>query len=188
LCVNSPEWTERAEIIRDKGTNRRQFLRGEVDKYTWVDLGSAYAPSEIVCAFLYGQLELLDQIAKRRREIHQFYCDRLHSLEAEGRLRTPCEPEDCASNCHMFYILLPNEGTRDGLLQHLRNRGIQATFHYVPLHGSPMGRKLGYRPGDLPVTERLSSCLLRLPFYYEITPRDQQRVVEGVAEFMERSH
>ncbi len=184
LCVNDPDLVGRAEIIRDKGTDRQQFFRGEVDKYTWVDVGSSYVPSEICSAFLYGQLEMLDPIAVRRQEIYQAYRHRFKRLEAEGLLQLPFRPEDCTSNYHMFYLLVPDVATRDGLLDHLRSRGIHAVFHYVPLHSSPMGVKSGYHEGDLPVTESVSGRLLRLPFYYEITEEEQQAVVEAVGEFL----
>lgn len=183
LCVNEERFLQRAEIIRDKGTNRQRFFRGEVDKYTWVDLGSSYVPSEICSAFLYGQLEMLDPIARRRREIYRFYRRCLKPLEAEGLLRLPQVPEDCTPNYHMFHVLLPSADARDGLLQHLKSQGIHAVFHYVPLHSSPMGRKFGYEDGDLPVTEDLSRRLVRLPFYYEITEEEQRRVAEGVGAF-----
>jgi len=185
LCINDPELIERAEIIRDKGTNRQQFFRGEVDKYTWVDVGSSYVPSEISCAFLYAQLEMFEEIAARRRVIYEVYRSRLEPLESEGLLRLPHIPDDCKSNYHMLYVLLRDRQTRDALLDYLKDRGIHAVFHYVPLHNSPMGLKFGYRDGDLPVTERLSGRLLRLPFYYEITEEEQLRVIEGVASFFQ---
>lgn len=184
LCINDPALVERAEIIRDKGTNRRQFFRGQVDKYTWVELGSSYVPSEICCAFLYAQLELLDAITERRRKIYQFYQDQLAPLEAEGLLRLPRIPDGCRTNYHLFYVLLPNLATRDGLIAHLRSHGIQAVFHYVPLHSSPMGLKMGYAEGDLPLTEDLSVRLLRLPFYHEITEDEQAQVVAQIASFL----
>jgi dTDP-4-amino-4,6-dideoxygalactose transaminase len=183
LCINEPKFIERAEIIRDKGTNRQKFYRGEVDKYTWVDVGSSYVPSEIACAFLYGQLEMFEPIAKRRQAVYQFYRRQLKPLEAEGLLRLPCTPEDCTSNYHLFYILVNEAGTRDKLLAHLRSNGIGAVFHYVPLHSSPMGQKFGYREGDLPVTEDLSARLIRLPFFYEITEEEQRRVVQTIKGF-----
>jgi dTDP-4-amino-4,6-dideoxygalactose transaminase len=183
LCINSPELVERAEIIRDKGTNRRQFFRGQVDKYTWVDVGSSYVPSEICSAFLYAQLEMLESIAERRHRIYQFYRQRLKPLEAEGLLRLPQIPNDCDSNYHMFYIVLPTADIRNCLLDHLKAEAIHAVFHYVPLHNSPMGRTFGYEDGDLPVTEELSARLLRLPFFYDISPDEQQRVVDAVHAF-----
>lgn len=184
LCINSPELVERAEIIRDKGANRKQFLRGQVDKYTWVDVGSSYVPSEICSAFLYAQLEMMDDINERRRKSYQFYRVRLKPLEADGLLRLPRIPEECSSNSHLFYILLPNMEIRDGLMAHLKRQGILAVFHYVPLHSSPMGQKFGYRDGDLPVTEAASSRLLRLPLYHDMTEEQQGRVVTQVANYL----
>lgn len=184
LCLNSPELVERAEIIRDKGTNRKQFFRGEVDKYTWVDIGSSYVPSEIACAFLYGQLEQLDAIARRRREIFQFYHRHFEPLEAEGLLTLPRIPQHCRSNHHLFAVLLRSEEERNALMGALSRQGIGAVFHYVPLHSSPMGRTFGYAAGDLPVTESASRRLLRLPVFHEITRDMQTRVVEAVAEWL----
>lgn len=184
LCINDSELVERAEIIRDKGTNRKQFFRGQVDKYTWVDVGSSYVPSEICSAFLYAQLEMLDAIAERRRAIYQFYRQHLKPLEAEGLLRLPHIPDDCDSNYHMFYIILPTPELRNSLLDHLKQAGIHAVFHYIPLHSSPMGQTFGYREGDLPVTEDLSARLLRLPFYYEIKQDEQLHVISEIASFV----
>jgi len=186
LCVNSAELVPRAEIIRDKGTNRQAFNRGEVDKYSWVDVGSSYVPSEIVSAFLYGQLELLDSIAARRKEIFQFYQEGLLALEETGQLRLPYVPDDCRSNYHMFYVLLPDGPTRDALLAHLRANGISAVFHYIPLHSAPMGRQLAVSNRELPVTDDVSGRLLRLPFYYSITREDQQDVVRNIERFFEK--
>jgi dTDP-4-amino-4,6-dideoxygalactose transaminase len=183
LCVNRPELFAQAEILRDKGTNRKQFLRGMVDKYTWVAVGSSYVPSEICAAFLCAQLEMLDEIARRRRAIYEFYDACLQPLEARELLRRPRIPPECQSNYHLFYVLVSDRATRDALLEHLRAAEIQAVFHYVPLHTSPMGRSYGYAEGDLPVTEDLSGRLLRLPFYYEISQPEQLRVVEAIGEF-----
>jgi dTDP-4-amino-4,6-dideoxygalactose transaminase len=182
LCINDPELVERAEIIRDKGTNRRQFFRGQVDKYTWVDVGSSYVPSEICSAFLYAQLEMLDEIAARRREIYQFYRQRLKPLEAEGLLQLPHIPEDCDSNYHMFYIVLPDPESRDGLIEHLKQHGILAVFHYVPLHSSPMGRRLGDCRRELTTTDDLAERVLRLPIYYDIGAPQQQTVIDRLGE------
>jgi dTDP-4-amino-4,6-dideoxygalactose transaminase len=183
LCINDPALAARAEIIRDKGTNRQQYFRGEVDKYTWVDVGSSYVPSEICSAFLYGQLEMLEAIAEKRRDIYQAYHRLLNPLEAECLLQLPFIPEKCTSNCHLFYVLLPDSKTRDGLLAELKGHSIHAVFHYVPLHSSPMGRKLGYQEGQLPVTEDASGRLLRLPLYYEISPEEQLRVTDVIRDF-----
>ncbi|MDR3636043.1 MAG: dTDP-4-amino-4,6-dideoxygalactose transaminase [Isosphaeraceae bacterium] len=184
LCLNDPSLVERAEIIRDKGTNRRQFFRGEVDKYTWVDHGSSYVPSEICAAFLYAQLEMLEAISERRRRVYQFYRKNLKPLEADGLLRLPVTPEDCEGNYHLFYILLRDQAARDGLLDHLRGEGIQAVFHYVPLHSSPMGQRFGYREGALPVTEDVSGRVLRLPMFHEITPEEQMRTIASIREYL----
>jgi dTDP-4-amino-4,6-dideoxygalactose transaminase len=187
LCVNDPALVERAEILRDKGTNRRQFFRGQVDKYTWVDVGSSYVPSEICCAFLYAQLELMDAITVRRRAIVESYREQLQPLENEGLLRLPRVPAGCQTNFHIFYILLPDHATRDGLMEHLKQAGILAVFHYVPLHSAPMGLKLGYQEVQLPVTEDLSARLLRLPLYHEITEAEQAEVIREVTAYL-RGH
>jgi dTDP-4-amino-4,6-dideoxygalactose transaminase len=184
LCLNDPELVERAEIIRDKGTNRRQFFRGQVDKYTWVDVGSSYVPSELCSAFLYAQLEMMDTISQRRKAIYQRYRQLLKPLEGKGLLQLPRIPEDCQSNFHLMYILLPDGATRDALMKHLNGTGINAVIHYVPLHSSPMGRTFGYQPEDLPVTEDVAARLLRLPFYYEITEAAQERVAEEIGTFL----
>lgn len=186
LCINRLDLIERAEIIRDKGTNRQGFLRGEVDKYVWVDVGSSYVPSEILCAFLYAQLERLDAVTARREEIWRFYHRHLLPLAGQGILTLPTTPPDCRSNYHTFFVLLADCAMRDGLLSYLRDQGVGAAFHYIPLHTSPMGRKLGYRPGDLPLTENLSERLLRLPIYHELTEGDQEEVVKAVTQFLQR--
>ena len=187
LCINDPGLAKRAEIIRDKGTNRGQYFRGEVDKYTWVEVGSSYVPSEICSAFLYAQLEMLETIAERRRTIYKRYRTLLKPLEAQGLLRLPYIPEDCEGNYHLFYILLPDTETRDALMAYLKENGIMAVFHYVPLHSSPMGKKFGYKDGNLPITEQLSGRLLRLPLYYDLTEKEQVRVVHCINEFLERN-
>jgi dTDP-4-amino-4,6-dideoxygalactose transaminase len=188
LCVNSPEFVERAEIIREKGTNRSQFFRGEVDKYTWVDVGSSFVPAEIACAFLFAQLEAMDEITARRREVHQFYLENLSPLEERELLSIPRTPEGRQANYHMFYVLLGDARTRHGLMAHLKQNCISAVFHYVPLHTSVMGKRFGYREGDLPLTEDLSARLLRLPFYPDITRDEQMRVVRCLSEFLDRPH
>jgi dTDP-4-amino-4,6-dideoxygalactose transaminase len=190
LCIRSPELARRAELIRDKGTDRAQFLRGEVDKYTWVDIGSSYLPSELASAYLLAQLEMMDHIRSRRRLVYRRYQSLLGRYEEQQLLRLPRVPPDCEPNCHVFYILLRDEATRDRLLQHFRQDAIQAVFHYVPLHLSPMGRYLGYGRGDFPVTEELSGRLLRLPMYPELTEEDQLIIVQSLAHFFKsnRAH
>ena len=186
LCINDPALIERAEILRDKGTNRKQFLRGQVDKYTWVDIGSSYVPSEICSAFLYAQLELCEQITERRRQLFQSYQADLAELAAECLLRLPVYPDDCTPNYHICYVLLPTMAIRNELMAHLRTKGILAVFHYIPLHDSPVGRSFGYRPGDLPVTEDVAGRLLRLPLYFTMTEADQKRVVHEVSGFLQK--
>jgi dTDP-4-amino-4,6-dideoxygalactose transaminase len=187
LCVNDPALLEAAEILRDKGTNRRQYLRGQVDKYTWVNIGSSYVPSEICAAFLYAQLEMMDQINESRRRSYEFYRNELRPLEDEGLLRLPHIPADCESNCHLFYVILPHQSARDALLNHLQTQQILAVFHYVPLHSSPMGMSYGCRDGDLPVTEDMSRRLLRLPLYHEITMQELLRVVQQIRSHLRRA-
>ena len=183
LLVNNPTLVERAEIIREKGTNRSQFFRGQVDKYTWLDIGSSFLPSEIVAAFLCAQLEAAEMISATRQRIFDRYRRLLEPLAAAGHLRLPVVPQDCAHNAHMFYILTSTAAIRDQLLTDLRKRGIHAVFHYLPLHLSPMGRRLGYQGGDLPVTEDLSARLIRLPCYFELTEDEQEQVVGALVEF-----
>ena len=184
LSVNDPSLVHRAEIIRDKGTNRQSFFRGEVDKYTWVEVGSSYVPSELCSAFLWAQLEQVGEITRRRREIYQRYRQGLKPLEAQDLLQLPKTPEDCDSNYHMFYIVLPSADMRQGLLKHLTSRDIHAVIHYVPLHNSPMGLKLTNNSNKLPVTESISERLIRLPFFYTISSQQQQRVIEEITGFL----
>jgi dTDP-4-amino-4,6-dideoxygalactose transaminase len=183
LIVNDPALVARAEILREKGTNRSQFFRGEVDKYTWVDLGSSYLPSDILAAFLLAQLEALDDIRARRRAVYERYRTGLAPLEARGALRLPQVPAHVEPSYHLFHLRCDDGATRDRLMGFLKGRGIQAVFHYVPLHDSPMGRRLGGRPGTLPVTERVSATLLRLPFYNTLSPADQETVIAAVGDF-----
>lgn len=182
LAINDERFIERACTIRDKGTNRRAFLRGDVDKYTWVDEGSSYVPSELASAFLWGQLEQLNDIATRRREIYQYYRQALKPLEARDLLRLPFTPEDCSSNYHMFYILLPTPQLKYGLLQHLRDCDIHAVIHFVPLHSSPRGRR--YQHTSLPITDDVSTRLIRLPFYHSISVQEQSRVTHEVSTYL----
>lgn len=187
LCINDERFVERAEIIRDKGTNRQKFFRGDVDKYTWVDIGSSYVLSELSCAFLYAQFEELSSINRRRKKVFEAYRTGLAKLAKRGTLRLPIIPEHCQGNYHMFYILLADQKTRDALLAHLREHHIHSVFHYIPLHTSPVGRKFGCRAGSLPVTEEYSGRLLRLPFFCELQEAEQDRVIEAVSSFFDHS-
>ncbi|MCZ2099816.1 MAG: dTDP-4-amino-4,6-dideoxygalactose transaminase [Anaerolineae bacterium] len=183
LVINDPRYIERAEILREKGTNRSRFFRGQVDKYTWVDLGSSYLPSDLLAAFLLAQLEARDEIQGRRRKIWHTYAAQLAGWAAANGVRLPVVPEHCAQPYHMFYLLLPSLEARQALIAHLRARGVLAVFHYVPLHLSDMGVRFGGQPGDCPVTEDISERLLRLPFYNTLTPRDQAAVIEAICAF-----
>jgi len=165
LLINDPVYAERAEIIREKGTNRSKFFRGEVDKYTWVDIGSSYLPSELVAAFLMAQMDEADSITTRRLEIWQYYHEHFSALEVSGKLRRPIIPPDCLHNAHMYYILLPNQSARVRLIDNLKTRNIHSVFHYIPLHTSPMGQKVGKAVGVFTVTDDLSERLLRLPLW-----------------------
>jgi dTDP-4-amino-4,6-dideoxygalactose transaminase len=188
LCINDPALIEKAEIIREKGTNRSRFLRGQVDKYTWVGVGSSYLPSELAMAFLYGQLENLETIQTARGRVFDYYRNELAFVESQGDATLPTVPETCQSNYHMFYLVTKTAAARDGLLSHLRENKIGAVFHYVPLHTSPMGRSLGYREGSLPVTESLSQRIIRLPFFGSITTVEQDLVIRQIGSYFQQSH
>ncbi len=183
LLVNDPEYVERAEIIREKGTNRSRFFRGQVDKYTWVDVGSSYLPSELLAAYLYAQLEARAQIQKRRREIWEYYNEHLLAWANDHGVGIPVIPEECEQAYHMFYILLPSLAKRQALIAHLKERGILSVFHYLPLHLSEMGEKFGGKANDCPVTEDISDRLLRLPFYNSLTEAEQEQVVAAITDF-----
>ena len=170
--TGAPAFIERAEILKDKGTNLRAFMKGQVDKYTWVDVGSSYAPSGILAAFLLGQLERINKITRARQEISDFYRLNLGPLRERGYVQLPHVPQDCRSSYHLFYLLLESSEMQRRMLEHLRQDKIQVVFHYVPLHSSPMGKKFGYREGMLPVTESISARLVRLPASgIEVCPR-----------------
>jgi dTDP-4-amino-4,6-dideoxygalactose transaminase len=179
LLVNDPRFLERAEVIREKGTNRSQFFRGQVDKYTWVDVGSSYLPGEILAAFLYAQMEEADSITDRRLQIWQRYYDAFDSLEQCGAVRRPIVPADCRHNAHMFYLLLPDLAARTALIEWLKQQGIMAVFHYVPLGDSPAGRRFGRQVGSMNVTRSISDRLVRLPLWLGLEEH-LPRVIEEV--------
>jgi dTDP-4-amino-4,6-dideoxygalactose transaminase len=187
LCINDPALVERAEMIREKGTNRSKFLRGLVDRYTWVDVGGSHLLGELAAAFLYAQLERLHEIQTRRRAVYKYYDQALRPLAAQRLLQVPAIPEGRKSNYHAFYILVADSKIRDGLLHSFRQAEIQAAFHYVPLHTSPMGQTFGYQAGDLPVTEDCSARMLRLPFHLDLTQAEQSRVVKHLTRYLLRS-
>jgi dTDP-4-amino-4,6-dideoxygalactose transaminase len=183
LLINDPAFIDRAEIIREKGTDRSRFFRGQVDKYSWVDVGSSYVMSDVLAAFLYGQLEQWQEIQKKRRAIWEFYDQHLGDWAAENGVRRPIIPPHCEQAYHMYYVLLPSLEIRTALIEHLKKRGILSVFHYVPLHLSAFGQKFGGRPGDCPVCEDVADRLLRLPFYNQLTQQEQTEVIEAVKEF-----
>ncbi len=183
LLINDPKLIERAEIIREKGTNRSQMFRGEVDKYTWLDLGSSYIPSDILAAFLLAQLETRKRIQAARKRIWDYYFRSLRQWAEENETRLPHIPPDRGQAYHLFYLLLPSAEIRGRLIGHLRERGIHSVFHYLPLHLSPMGKKLGGNGHHCPVTEEVSDQLLRLPFYNDISESDLERVTKAITAF-----
>jgi dTDP-4-amino-4,6-dideoxygalactose transaminase len=183
LLVNDARFVERAEIIREKGTNRSQFFRGQVDKYTWCDIGSSFLPGELIAAFLWAQMEEAEKITKRRLEIWDLYHKAFIKIERRGMMSRPIVPEWCTHNGHMYYLLLPDLITRNRLIDHLKSFDINALFHYVPLHSSPMGERFRNRSGACPVTESISERLVRLPFFSAITLEEQRRVVNACGMF-----
>jgi dTDP-4-amino-4,6-dideoxygalactose transaminase len=180
LVINDEALAERAEVIREKGTDRTKFFRGQVDKYTWIDVGSSYVQSDVLAAFLLAQLEARSTIQAARARLWQRYADGLEAWAAETGTRLPTIPEHCEQAYHMFYVLLPSAEARPVLIDRLRARGILAVFHYVPLHLSPMGRRFGGHEGLCPVTEDVTERLLRLPFYTAMTDAEQDEVIETI--------
>lgn len=183
LLINDPQYIERAEVIREKGTNRSRFYRGQVDKYTWVDVGSSYLPSDMLAAYLYAQLEVQEQIQAKRREIWEYYHKHLQDWAEKHDIRFPIVPDHCEQAYHMFYLLMPSLEKRQALIAHLKAQNIISAFHYLPLHLSEMGQKFGGKEGDCPVTEDVSERLVRLPFYNDLTEADLTRVVAAICEF-----
>lgn len=187
LLVNSDKFASRAEVLREKGTNRSRFLRREVDKYTWQDKGSSYLPSELVAAFLWAQFEEAERITSLRLGLWNHYHESLAPLEQRGMLRRPVIPAGCSHNAHMYYVLLSSDVDRAEVLTELASAGINAVFHYVPLHDSPAGRRYGRTSEDLTVTTDLSSRLIRLPMWVGLSQIDQDRVVETLGRILEPS-
>lgn len=183
LMLSDPALYHRAEILREKGTNRSAFFRGEVDKYTWVDVGSSFLPSDVTAAFLYAQLERAAEIDAKRVRVWNDYAAGLRDLATRGDVRLPTVPEHCKHTGHLFYLLCENLDVRTRLLAHLKANGVHAVFHYVPLHLSPVGRKFGGREGMLPVTESITDRLVRLPLHYGLRPDEQDKVVRVVRDF-----
>lgn len=180
IVLNQEKYMERAEIIREKGTNRRQVLKGCVDKYTWHDIGSSFLPSDLLAAILYAQMERYDEIMKKRLNIWDTYQEQLKELEAEEKLMCPSVPDGITHNGHMYNIILPNSGIRTKLIAELKKKEIMAYICYVPLHSAPMGRKLGYKPEMMPVTEEYGERVLRLPLYADMTTEDALYITDSV--------
>jgi dTDP-4-amino-4,6-dideoxygalactose transaminase len=183
LLVNNPALIERAEIIREKGTNRTQFFRGEVDKYTWVDIGSSYLPGELIAAFLWAQMEEGEAITARRLAVWRRYHEGLEPLERDGLLRRPVVPDNCTQNGHLYYILLPEQKARPHFLEAVRRAGIHCVFHYVPLHTAPQGQMSGRSAGDLAVTDALAARLVRLPMWVGLEEL-QDEVIDSIVEVL----
>jgi dTDP-4-amino-4,6-dideoxygalactose transaminase len=181
LVVNDSTLADRAEVIHEKGTNRRRFLRGQVDKYTWVDIGSSFALSEINSAFLWAQLEHAEEITRRRLEIWNAYHAAFAELEERGALRRPVIPIECAHNAHMYYVLLPNSDARANVLARLNERGVNAVFHYAPLHTSNAGRRYTGTKRELPVTDESAARLIRLPLWPGMDESEIAQVIDGLA-------
>ena len=183
LLINDPALVERAEILREKGTNRSRFFRGQVDKYTWVDIGSSYLPSDLLAAFLYAQLEQREKVQTHRRKVWEYYQANLQDWALAHEVHLPHIPSYCEQAYHMFYMLFPTLELRTRFIAHLRQRGIQSVFHYLPLHLSDLGVRFGGKPGDCPVTEQVSDQLVRLPFHNALSEAELARVVAAVREF-----
>lgn len=183
LLINDSRFLERAEIIREKGTNRSQFFRGAVDKYTWVDVGSSYLPSDILAAFLWAQFERIEQIQQQRLEIWNFYHTAFTDLEDQEKVRRPIVPSHCKQNAHMYYLLTSDLETRTALIAHLKAQGVQAAFHYVPLHSAPAGRKYGRAVNNLDITNQVSDRLVRLPLSATMSLEDANLISSLVLDF-----
>jgi len=183
LLINDPRYIERAEVIREKGTNRSRFFRGEVDKYSWIDIGSSYLPSDMLAGFLYAQLEAGKHIQQHRQRVWEYYYARLKEWAKAHGVRLPVIPEHCEHPYHMFYMIMPSYEDRQAFIAHLKSRSILSVFHYLPLHLSEMGVRLGAKKGDCPVTEDISDRLVRLPFYNELTEAEQEIIVEAIFSF-----
>ncbi len=184
LIINDPSLLARAEVVREKGTNRSKFFRGEVDKYTWVDLGSSYLPSELLAAVLVAQLEAAQVIQAARHRVWSAYMTGLASWALRHEIAVPVVPAGCEQPAHVFFLLMPDLAARTRFIAYLRERGIHAVFHYQPLHLSEYARRWGGKPGDLPVTERVADTLVRLPLYPDLDERDQARIIEAITSFV----
>jgi len=183
LLINDARLTERAEVIREKGTDRSRYFRGQVDKYSWMDLGSSYVMSDVLAAFLFAQLEAWQNIQARRQRLWRYYDQQLRGWATERGIGCPVVPAHCEQSYHMYYLVMRSLEQRQALMAHLKSHGILSVFHYVPLHLSPMGRRMGGQPGSCPVSEQKSERLVRLPFYNSLSQNDQDQVITAVQQF-----
>jgi dTDP-4-amino-4,6-dideoxygalactose transaminase len=183
LLLNDLRLIERAEVIREKGTDRSRYFRGQVDKYSWVDVGSSYVMSDVLAAFLYAQLEVWQNIQAQRQRIWRYYDQQLRDWAMEREMGCPVVPAHCEQSYHMYYLVMPSPAKRHALISFLKARGILGVFHYVPLHLSTMGRRMGGQPGSCPVSEQKSERLVRLPFYNSLSQNDQNQVIAAVRQF-----
>ena len=183
LVFQKNEYQEKAEILREKGTDRSKFFRGQIDKYRWIDYGSSYLPSEMNAAYLYAQLEECDKINRKRHQVYDGYHERLEDLEKQGKIQRPVVPEGCVHNAHMYYIKVKDIAVRTRLIAYLRENGIAPAFHYVPLHSSPAGEKFGRFHGKDVYTTKESERLLRLPMFYDLSMDDVDYIAEKIREF-----
>jgi dTDP-4-amino-4,6-dideoxygalactose transaminase len=183
LLINDERYVARAEILREKGTNRARFFRGQVDKYSWVDIGSSYLPSDILAAFLFAQFEAWQTIQAKRKSIWDRYMNGLKDWAIKEGATLPTVPRECEPSYHLFYVILPTMQRRDAFIAYLKSKKINTVFHYQPLHSSEMGTRSGGKLGDCPVTEHVSDCLVRLPFFNGLSERDQDRVIESIYYF-----
>lgn len=184
FVTNNAEYAERAEIIREKGTNRSKFFRGQVDKYTWVDIGSSYLPSDVIAAYLYSMLHISNNIQEKRLEIWNRYNDEFEEFEKRGIVRRPIIPNECTNNGHMFYLLFNDLDTRTRFIKYLKENEITSVFHYIPLHSAPAGLKYGRYVGDMKVTNKVSDTLVRLPMYYDLSDKELEKVISLSKRFL----
>lgn len=187
LFINRPQFQDRAEIIREKGTNRSRFFRGQVDKYTWMDLGSSYLPSDLMAAVLYANLEVREEVMRRRLELWHRYYDAFAAYEGMGIVRRPVIPQDCAHNGHIFYLLMRDGDLRTRFIEYLKSKEILSVFHYIPLHSAPAGIRYGRCSGLMTVTDRSSETLVRLPLFFDLSNAEQERVIEVACDFLEQN-
>lgn len=186
LVINNPEYNEKAEILREKGTNRAKFFRGQVDKYTWVDYGSSYLPSDLNAAYLWAQLEKADEINENRLQSWNRYNEAFQELAEAGKIELPTIPEECVHNAHMYYVKLKDLEDRTKFIAYMKEAGVQCTFHYIPLHSAPAGQKFGIFSGNDEHTTSESDRLVRLPLYYQLSDEDQSRVIMSIKNFFEK--